>query len=257
MYLKDYHRMSLLAGDDVQQVVETRTYDQEQTALKEAFHMTDPSDAEDELIRPKQKSKTEKSREELKYQAFLKETLKDEASQKMLDQLTTLASTSTSLETEDGEAFLAKYLLNRGWLDPSTSHPDLYEDNSEDEDLAEQFETAYNFRFEAPGAAEVTTHARILSTTRRGDEKRKRERERKKTAREEEKRKEIEEIARLRNLKRMEIEERVQRVESVAGAGGWTERDLEGDFDPEEWDTRMQGVFDDQYYKEVCPWLSG
>jgi protein KRI1 len=253
MYLKDYHRMNLLAGDDVQQVVETRTYDQEQTALKEAFNMTTHSDSEDELIHPKKKSKTEKSTEELKYQAFLKETLKDEASKKMLDQLTTLASTPTTLETEDGEAFLAKYLLNRGWLDPSTSHPDLYEDNSEEEDRAEQFETAYNFRFEAPGAGEVTTHARILSTTRRGDEKRKRERERKKAARDEEKRKEIEEIARLRNLKRMEIEERVQRVESVAGAGGWTERDLEGDFDPEEWDTRMQGVFDDEYYKEVCP----
>ena len=50
----------------------------------------------------------------------------------------------------------------------------------------------------------------------------------------------------------MEIEERIRRVEGVAGAGGWTEKDLEGDFDPEEWDNRMQGVFDETYYNEVC-----
>ena len=62
----------------------------------------------------------------------------------------------------------------------------------------------------------------------------------------------MEEIARLRNLKRMEIEERIRRVEGVAGASGWTEKDIEGDFVPEEWDRRMKGVFDESYYNEVC-----
>lgn len=61
----------------------------------------------------------------------------------------------------------------------------------------------------------------------------------------------MEEIARLRNLKRMELEERLKRLEEVAGAKGWTETDIEADFDPEEWDKRMQGVFDDTYYNEV------
>jgi protein KRI1 len=253
MYLKDYHRKNLLegAGSDEEPQPQTRTYNQEQAALKEAFHTTVPSDSEDDLIRPKQKSSKDKSTEESEYQEFLKQTLQDEASQKMLQQLTTLASHPPNTN-EDGEQFLAKYLLNRGWLDLTTPIPELYEDASSDEERADTFETQYNFRFEAPGAAEVTTHARTLSTTRRGEEKRKRERERKKLAREEEKRKEVEEIARLRNLKRMEIEERIKRVEGIAGASGWTERDLEGDFDPEEWDQRMQGVFDEQYYDEVC-----
>ena len=98
----------------------------------------------------------------------------------------------------------------------------------------------------------MTTHARTLASTRRGDEKRKRERERKRAAKEEQKRKEMGEIARLRNLKKLEIEERIRRVEGVAGAGGWTEKDLEGDFDPEEWDRRMQRVFNENYYNEVC-----
>lgn len=271
MYLKDYHRKNLLEDTEEDETPKTiRTYAEEEQALKDAFHTSLPtSDNElDDLIKPKSKSKSSKDNEEQEYQSFLSKSLQDPASQKLLQQLQSLASTtttatSTTLETEDGEAFLAKYLLNRGWLETPTAaaaaapYPDLYEDDSSDEKKAETFETQYNFRFEAPGAGEVTTHARTLDSTRRGDEKRKRERERKRIVKEEQKKKEMEEIARLRNLKRNEIEERIRRVEEIAGAGGWTEKDLEGDFDPEEWDQRMQGVFDKTYYNEVCSSLFG
>src|SRR5271170_6033403 len=261
MYLKDYHRKNLLAGGEEDEPPKSvRTYAEEEQALKDAFYTSIPtSDNEkDDLVRPKAKSKSSKETEEQEYQSFLSQSLQEPSSKKLLQQLQSLASTTadtTTLETEDGEAFLAKYLLNRGWLETpttTTTQPELYEDNSSDEEKVETFETQYNFRFEAPGAGEVTTHARTLATTRRGDEKRKRERERKRAAKEEKNRKEMEEIARLRNLKRMEIEERIRRVEGVAGAGGWTEKDLEADFDPDEWDTRMQGVFDETYYNEVC-----
>lgn len=264
MYLKDYHRRNLLAGDNEdEQQQRITTYEQEQTALKEAFHTAISSSSEDEegeggLFQPKKKSKKDKSAEEEQYASFLSSTLKDEASKKMLLQLQSLAATAAPVtgtdNADEGEAFLAKYLLNRGWLDPDTARPELYEDASSDEEKAEDFETAYNFRFEAPGGADIVTHARTISSTRRGDEKRKKERERKKAQKEEEKRKEMEEIARLRNLKRMELEERLRKVEGVAGTkGGWTEKDLEGDFDPEEWDKRMQGVFDESYYNDVTP----
>jgi protein KRI1 len=264
MYLKDYHRRNLLAGSDNEEhpTLQVTTYEQEQNALKDAFHTTIPSnegDEDEDLIKPKKKSKSDKSLEEQEYQAFLQQSLQDETSKKMLQQLQSLASQpppptldATATQQEDGEAFLANYLLNRGWLNPSTSTPELYEDLSSDEEKAEQFETSYNFRFEQPGSSELVTHARTISTTRRGEEKRKQERERKRLQKEEAKRKEIEEIARLRNLKRMEIEERIKRVEGVSGAGGWTEKDLEGDFDPEEWDKKMKGVFDESYYDEVC-----
>lgn len=252
MYLKDYHRRNLLEGDEgeSQETSRITTYDQEQRALKDAFHVPVEEEGDDDLLQPKQR---DKANEEKEYQAFLASTLKDSASQKVLSELQSLAAKPVvNLETEDdNEAFLAKYLLNRGWLDPSTQTAELYEDASSDEEKAENFETHYNFRFEQPGGTEITTHARTLSTARRGDEKRKKERERKRIQKEEEKRKEMEEIARLRNLKRMELEERIRRVEEVAGSGGWTEKDLEGDFDPEEWDKRMQGVFDDSYYDAV------
>jgi protein KRI1 len=257
MYLKDYHRRNLLEaleGPKDEPPPQVTTYAQEQQALKEAFH-TIPSDSDEEdLIKPKSKSKTDNATEEQEYQHFLETSLQDGSSKKLLANLTSLASSApTTLETEDDkEAFLANYLLNRGWLEPAAQKP-LYEaeDDTSDDEKAEEFETQYNFRFEAPGAGELITHARTLSSARRGDERRKKERERKKAAKEAEKKKEMEEIARLRNLKRQELEERIRRVEGIAGTGGWTEKDLEGDFDPEEWDKRMQGVFDDDYYLEV------
>ena len=255
MYLKDYHRRNLLAGSEEEETPRiTMTYEQEQNALKDAFALPNGEDEEEDLIQPKKKSKEDKSQEEQDYRSFLQQSLKDEASKKMLEQLQSLPSqpTPSTLATEEeNEAFLMKYLLNRGWLDPSTSMPELYEDASSDEEKAEEFENQYNFRFEQPGGASIVTHARTVSTARRGEEKRKHERERKRTQKEEVKKKEVEEIARLRNLKRMELEERIKRIEEVAGAGGWTEKDLEGDFDPQEWDKKMQGVFNETYYTEV------
>jgi protein KRI1 len=254
MYLKDYHRKQLLQGDKEEEPTNRiTTYEEEQQALKSAFHIPSDNEDEEDLIQPKTKSKETKSSEEQEYQKFLKTALQDETSKKMLNQLETLASqsTQTGIETEDSEAFLAKYLLNRGWLDPSGETPELYEDPSSDEEKAETFENEYNFRFEQPGGTDLVTHARTLSSARRGDEKRKKERERKKGKKEEEKKRELEEIARLRNLKRKELEDKILKIEGVAGAGGWTEKDLEADFDPEDWDKRMQGVFDETYYNDV------
>jgi|SRR5271156_4733676 len=252
MYLKDYHRKTLLEGapeDERDRPV--TTYEQEQQALKDAFHAPLPeSDEEEDLIQRKTKDQVS---EEKAYQEFLKETLQDEPSKKLLLELESLGQGQTqgTIETEDPEAFLANYLLNRAWLNPSAQEPELYEDDSSDEEKAEEFETKFNFRFEQPEGGLLVTHARTISTARRGDEKRKKERERKNAKKEEEKRKEIEDIARLRNLKRMEIEERIRRAEEVAGAGGWNEKDLEGDFDPDEWDKREKDLFNETYYATV------
>ena len=254
MYLKDYHRANLLSGEQGEEEPEQTimTYDQEEKILKEAFHTSIPSDDEEDLLKRKPKTHDEKKLEDKDYQRFLKEAMKDETSQKMLERLQSLASQPKAPEdVEDEEAFLAAYLLNRGWLDTTAPVPELFEEETSDEDRANEFENQYNFRFEQPGGTTITTHSRTLPSVRRSEEKRKKERERKKKAKEEEKKRELEEIARLRNLKRAELEERIQRIEEVAGAGGWTERDVEDDFDPQDWDKRMDGIFNEAYYNEV------
>jgi protein KRI1 len=244
MYLKDYHRKTLLSGEEEHEPRIT-TYEEEQTALKEAFHVDPPSEDED-LLKPKSKSTDSETQD---YASIL---ASDPTTQKLLTDIQSLASKpSISLETEvENEAFLAKYMLSRGWLSKSPPPPpQLYEDDSSEEEKAETFESQYNFRFEQSG--DLTTHARTLSSARRGDEKRKRERERKKLLQETQRKKELEEIARLRNLKRGELEEKIMVLEGVAGKGGWTLGDLEGDWDEEEWEKRMSGMFGEEYYNEV------
>ena len=94
----------------------------------------------------------------------------------------------------------------------------------------------------------------VESSLRRADDKRKRQRESAKERKEAEKAKKREEIQRLKALKRQEIMEKIKQLEQITGnpelAGKIDEADIEGDFDPEEHDRRMQKLFGEEYYGE-------
>jgi protein KRI1 len=176
--------------------------------------------------------------------------------------------------------------LNRGWIDKSerSVNPPRYKDIVGEEDKAssvdeaedmealeesERFEKKYNFRFEeleataGPGssysAVAVTTHARnIDGSVRRKDSRRSEQRKKKIDRKEEEKVQKMEELKRLKNLKKKEIWDKLKKVQEISGcksedkiAGLIEGVDLEGDFDPEKWDSKMTEVFDDEYYGDV------
>jgi len=173
------------------------------------------------------------------------------------------------------EDFLLNYILNRGWVDQSqrrnptldevTAMPEpksrpgpepsgdagLAEDDSDFEDITDRFESSYNFRFEEPNAAVIATHPRNLpSTVRRQDDHRKQQRENRRARKEEESLAKQEELKRLKNLKRKELEEKLKMLGHVSGKDEIRsdQLDLEGDFDPEGHDSQMRGIFDDEEY---------
>lgn len=147
----------------------------------------------------------------------------------------------------------------------------------------EEFERKYNFRFEEPDPEfiKVISNAfkmieyylsvffvffnfcfcskayprTIVDSVRREKNKRKEKREEYKVRKELEKTKKKEEIKRLKNLKRMEIMQKIERLKRVSGKEklNMNEEDLERDFDPDEYEKRMQQLFDEDYNETPVP----
>ena len=179
-------------------------------------------------------------------------------------------------DLDEDEKFLRNYILNEGWKDrgqkikmPKTDREkplvkgkddavDVEDDKREDE--MDQFETKYNFRFEEPNAATITSHAREAfddETLRRKDDTRKQARERAKERKEDMKRKQKEEIAKLKELKREEILEKLEKTNKFSKGNLFEDKqlveriqkELETEFIPDLYDKTMTKMFGDKYYE--------
>ncbi|TDL23117.1 Krr1-domain-containing protein [Rickenella mellea] len=195
---------------------------------------------------------------------------------------------------ESDHEFLMNYILNRGWIDKSARHVPTFSeitasksskksaktgdkaegegagveagdggqeaggllDDEEFEEVADTFESSYNFRFEEPNATVIPTHPRnIDSLVRREDSARKEARERKKQRKEEKLLKKREEVRRMRALKMKEVRQKLERIGKEGGKSvddeAFAELDLEGDWDPEKHDQQMAGIYgDDEQLEE-------
>lgn len=123
--------------------------------------------------------------------------------------------------------------------------------DSDFDDQVDDFEHRYNFRFEEPGAAKVTSHARTVDgSMRRPDDRRKAAREARRQRKQHEKLLKTEEIKQLKNVKKREIESRLLALQEAAGDGAdFTGFDLDGDFDPDDFSKQMESRFGDDYYE--------
>lgn len=89
------------------------------------------------------------------------------------------------------------------------------------------------------------------NSLRRTDDRRKIKRVEVKERKKKEKEQKKEELKKLQELKRKEIEEKIQKLKEITGNTdvAFQEDDIEGDFDPEAHDRRMQSLFNDEFYE--------
>ncbi|KAG2173742.1 hypothetical protein INT43_005162 [Umbelopsis isabellina] len=266
--LKDYHRNTLLENggiiDDEDEEEELKqapkTHVQEQEEMKDDFKkavFAADAEEEDGFFTKRDKTDQDLAAEEEDYKKFLLESMADNNAGK--EAFADWQNYRDNPNVDKEEAFLIDYVLNRGWVDKISAVPSYdevvgEEDGSEDEeylDKVDRFESAYNFRFEEEGGAQLVSHARdIEGSVRKKDNRRKLQRQARSERKEEEKSQKTEELKRLKNLKMKEIEERLRKIQEITGnkAVGIDSIDLDGDFDPDAYDNQMTKVFNDDYY---------
>ncbi|CAL8089648.1 unnamed protein product [Orchesella dallaii] len=268
--------------DDTQN---TKSYPEELASIKSEFSKAlkdiDSSDDEESgavlgsnlLKKRAVKSEEEQQQEKEDYKLWLKGELekveKGKLSKEDKKDLKFLKEYWNDDKLDEGEKFLRDYILNKNYIEPlkgnAAGHiPSFNEVVHDDDELSndekfeeerEEFEHKYNFRFEEPDQEFIKRYPRTIQDSlrlRKEEGKRKETRDKAKDRKEEAKSRKRDEVQRLKALKRIEILDKIEKLHEITGNPDLDvrEMDLEGDFDPEEYDKRMRQIFDDDYYQE-------
>jgi len=250
MFLRDYHRENLLAGNaggDEEETEKQQTFVQEQENLKrtvvkemhEAAEADGNGDDDDGFLVRKPSEKNENEQD--------------------------LDLPDPSLADKNPDEFLEKFLASRAWTKTSAkAYMPIESDDSEEDAMAEEYEVNYNLRFEDPDAAaraKLVSYGRdaVSANTVRREEKsrRKKAREEKRRKKEEEAAQRVMEKGRLKKLKTEELVEKFKLIKEAADLDDADEEAeaavlaklLDGDFSDGEWDQWMQERFGNKYYE--------
>ncbi|CAG9863260.1 unnamed protein product [Phyllotreta striolata] len=264
------------------------TYNEEQRKIKDSFkNALGNSDDEGNdnnwggVFKKREKTKEEIDKEESDYKKWLageKASLEDEA---VVKDLKPLKEYWNDPNLDKGEKFLKDYILNKRYLDNEDENyvptydeiiHDSDQDLSNDEEILskqEEFEHKYNFRFEEPDQEFIKRYPRTMeNSVRRTDDRRKVKRQEVKERKKEEKEQKMQELKKMQEYKRKEIEEKLEKLKEITGnetlgfnvcysthilfvlIKNLQDDDIDGDFDPEEHDKKMQALFNEEFYAE-------
>ncbi|KAI8949955.1 KRI1-like family C-terminal-domain-containing protein [Xylaria longipes] len=262
VFLQDYHRERLMRGD-------TGADDQDQEAQPQTY-----ADEQDDIKRSLQNE----IQAQLKAAGEDEESEEDEAFMKA-KKGTTVAPTNSIHPSraakmkvpvpnvkeadKDPELFLSNFLASRAWAQGEGNGWQPFESDEDEDEKADEWEVAYNMRFEDPSKSNevLRSYARDVtaSISVRREEKtgRKRQRELEKERKEAEEKQRKEERARLRRLKLEEAESKLAKIKKTAGLRGKVLKDedwqkvLESAWEDDQWEEEMNKLFNDEYYAEA------
>lgn len=267
MFLRDYHRERYLSGDvgadddSAAAANVPRTYVQEQDDMKKSI-----------LSEIKAAAAAADDEEEWSDDdAFIKPVKKDDApaeggihpSRAANIDLKDLDVANADKNPED---YLSKFMAAKTWASEGAgSKWQAFEsDDGEDaDDMADEFEHAYNMRFEDPTKSNefLKTYSRNMAAARSARKEeltgRKKLRALEKEKKEAEKKEREAERARLRRLKIEEASDRLAKIKQAAGMSGKNLTDeewvkfLDDAWEDDKWEEEMRKRFGEDYYAEA------
>ncbi|KAI0481243.1 KRI1-like family C-terminal-domain-containing protein [Xylariaceae sp. FL0804] len=262
IYLQDYHRERILRGDtgadDENQEEPPQTYAQEQDSLKRSIRdeikaqlktgdVQDESDEDEDFIKAKEETRT----------------IPDSGVHPSRAELVKAPKPDIKDADKDPELFLSNFLSSRAWVEENENGWKAFESDEGEDDKADEWEAAYNLRFEDPSKSNevLKSYSREVVAARsvRRDDKsgRKRMRDLERERKEAEKQERKAERARLRKLKLDEAEAKLDKIKKAAGIRGKVLKDeewqklLEDAWENDQWEEEMTKTFNDQYYAEA------
>ena len=259
MHLSDYHRRNLLeqmdGGTKLQE--QHATYAETQNDLKAAV-TREIHAAADSHVGHEPADGTENEDDFL-----VRKHTTNAVSSTPKEKHMTKGSLDVDNADKDPEGFLNDFLSARAWVPNERSQFQAFEsDDEEEERRADEFEDAYNLRFENAETQneKIITHARDAvakySVRKEAANPRQRARELERSKKEQYRQSAGEEKARLRKLKIAELETKMLQIQDAAGFGkdiisddAWS-RVLEGAWEDEDWDVLMTKHFGTGYYQE-------
>lgn len=256
--LNDYHRETLLKGSPFEDENEPTTYAQQQDVLK------------DNVIREMHEAARESDSEHggktdtMGTGSFLVKKNGTSSADHGRSHRKKMAVADIVTADQNPDEFLSRFVSSKAWIPDSTAKLYPFESDDEDEERrAEEFEEAYNLRFENPEAAneKLVSHARdtaaMQSVRKVSSNRRQRAREKQNSTKEAAKMERSQEIARVRKLKIEEMEEKVRCIRDAAGLEhdtlnieDWSTL-LAEDWDSQRWESEMQDRFGNRYYAEA------
>ncbi|XP_037038296.1 protein KRI1 homolog [Bradysia coprophila] len=276
--VKDYERKILLEkggiyedeadDNDTDLRPSSPAYNQEQMNIKNAFKKVIEEDDDDDednewggIFRKREKTKEEEATEEEQYTKWL---AGEEANiGTKAQELKPLKEYWNNPKLSKDEKFLRDYILSNGYSKSDKDDVPTYDEIVGDESLeisedeAElerqaEFEHKFNFRFEEPDNEFIKRYPRTIDhSVRKQDNRRKEKRAEVKERKLNEKKEKMKELEMINAIRKREIEEKIKKLKDVTGDDTipFDDDDIDGDFDPDEYDRKMNEIFNNEYYQ--------